>query len=257
MNYDTLRIHRSPGVMTAEIHRPQNRNSMNHQLLKELNNVLDEAERDPACRMVALRGCGGVFCTGMDFDELVDGGPRDTAEDELVGPPLYLHTLKRFTLSPVIVAAVVEGEVTAGGVGLVAAADIAIGTPDSRFALSEALWGLLPAIVTPFLIRRCGFQAAYRMTLTTMPVSGDKAFAIGLLDECGPDVDEILRRLFLRLNKVEESTVGNLKRYFRKMWMITEEMERTAVEEISRLGSDPRVTRNIENFVKHGKMPWD
>ena len=131
------------------------------------------------------------------------------------------------------------------------------GTSRSQFGLSEALWGLLPAMVIPYLIRRIGFGKAYRMALTTLPVSAQEAYAMGLVDEISEMPADSIRRLWLRLRRIEETTIGDIKEYFRKMWVVTEQMEATAVSEISRHMADPRVKGNIEDFVKLGKFPWD
>ncbi|NUR28322.1 MAG: enoyl-CoA hydratase, partial [Catenulispora sp.] len=99
----------------------------------------------------------------------------------------FFDLLTRFTQAPVIVAAAVDGRVAGGGVGLVAACDFVVATEASTFGLPEALWGLLPCCVLPFLIRRVGFQRAHAMALTTRPVAGAEAAAWGLVDETGPD----------------------------------------------------------------------
>lgn len=255
MNYETLVVRALPRQRMVTLSRPGRNNSINSGMIRELGSVLDEAEGDPACRMVVIEGAPGVFCTGMDFQEVA--GRRDVAAAEAVRISEYMALLRRFTLSPKVVIARVDGRVIAGGVGLVAASDLVLATGRSEFSLSEALWGLLPCCVIPFLIRRVGFQKAYAMTLTTRPVSAAEAQTFHLVDEVTPNPDESLRRLGLRLNLLEEETLGDLKRYFRRMWMLTEDMERHAVEEITRLASLPRVQRNIATFVESGVFPWE
>ena len=71
------------------------------------------------------------------------------------------------------------------------------------------------------------------------------------------DLDDSMRRLTLRLNLLEDETIADLKSYFRRMWMITSEMESAAVAEFTRLSSQARVRRNITEYVEHGTFPWD
>ena len=145
----------------------------------------------------------------------------------------------------------------AGGVGLVAASDLVFSDTKSTFSLSEVLWGLLPAMVMPFLIRRVGFQNAYRLTLTTSTISAHDASAMNLVDELGDDVEARVQAMSRRISRLDTDTISDLKSYFRKMWIVTEEMERTAVAELARLSQDPRIVENVTNYVKHGKVPWE
>lgn len=253
MNFETLLVDASPPTFSITLHRENARNSINDKLLDELNLALDASERLEDCPLVILQGRNGVFCTGMDFNEAVSR----TDDITTAVSRRYLEAIKRLSLIPKIIVSKVEGQVMAGGIGLVAASDLVVATPKSQFSLSEALWGLLPACVIPFLIRRVGFQTAYKMTLTTLPIDGEEAARWGLVDLITDTPDASIRRLLLRLVRLDGRTVGQMKRYFRKMWLINESMEDMAVEEITELLADDQVRANIHNFVTHGQFPWD
>ena len=255
MVYETLLVEESLECLTLTINRPENHNSINAVLLADINRALDAAEKRPDCRMVVIEGKDGVFCTGMDFEDIVAHSFLDKTKE--MQSSNYMALLKRFTLSPKIIVCKLDGKVTAGGVGLVASSDLVVATERSQFNLTEALWGLLPCCVLPYLIRRIGFQKAYIMTLTTRTVTAREAYAFHLIDELSENLEDSIRKLKLRLNKLEEKTITNLKHYFRKMWLITEEMEQVAMDEITRLVSDPGVRENITNFVVHQKLPWE
>jgi polyketide biosynthesis enoyl-CoA hydratase PksH len=240
--------------MTLSIARSQWQNSINAALIREIDAALDQAERSSACRLVVLRGEPGCFCTGLDLRETTERPDTPTGETVEIGK--YMNLLRRFTLSPKVIISLVDGKVIAGGVGLVAASDLVLSTKKSEFSLSEALWGLLPCCVAPYLIRRIGFQKCYSMTLTTLPVSAEEAFRCGLVDELTEHPADALRRLALRLNLLEEETIVDLKRYFRNLWIVTSEMEEAAVRETTRLSAQPRVKGNIGDFVDHGLFPW-
>lgn len=257
MNYETLLVTETfKGCVTITLNRPTHRNTINAQLLKEFHQVLDQVEKNSTCRVLILSGQPGFFCTGMDFQEMSQASFR-SKEDAIRWASHYMSLLKRFALSSKIIIAHVEGEVTAGGVGLVAASDMVIAHTNSQFTLSEALWGLLPANVLPYLIRRVGFQKAYLMTLTTQKMLANEALACHLVDEVSDQPHELIRRHLLRLIRLDERTIYDLKTYFRKLWMIDETMEQAAIEELARLIQEPRIQSNIKNFVEQKKFPWE
>jgi polyketide biosynthesis enoyl-CoA hydratase PksH len=132
-----------------------------------------------------------------------------------------------------------------------------IATPDSHFALSEAMWGLLPACVLPFLVRRTGFQEAYRLTLTTDRIGAHAAHSCHLVDLLAPNLEDATRKVLLRLQRIDPQTVLDLKRYFKRMWFLDEVMTRAAVEESARLALEPRIRRNIARFVAERVYPWE
>ena len=255
MQFETIIVQEAPRKLTATISRPNRGNSINSTLIHELGAALDLAERLPGCRTFVLEGAPGLFCTGMDFQEVATNSGVEATET--AGISDYMLLLKRFTLSSKVIVCRLDGKVIAGGVGLVAASDIVISTKRTEFSLSEALWGLLPCCVIPFLIRRVGFQKAYFMTLTTKPVSASEACAIHLVDELTDHLEESLRKLTLRLNLLDDNTIVDMKRYFQKMGGITLELEQAATTEIARLVAQPHVQQNIANYVTQGAFPWE
>ncbi len=248
----TVRVAVAGRQVTLLLDRPERANSLNAALVRDLIAALDWAEARLDCRLVVLRGHPGCFCTGMDFQEAAAAGDGERLRMED-----YMTLLRRLSQSPKVVVARVEGRVVAGGVGLAAASDLVFATPRSEFSLSEALWGILPCCVLPFLIRRTGYQKAYAMTLTTRPVGAAEAAAMHLVDEVTEQPDEALRRLLLRVGLLEEETIVELKAYFRKLWILTPEIERTAVAEIGRLAAKPAVRAAIAGYATDGRFPWE
>jgi len=238
-------------ALSITLNRPDARNGICRGLLEELHRALDEAETDREVKVVILEGRDGIFCTGMDFREVLE--PAQEGADT----GLYMRLLRRFSESPRAVIAKVDGQVLAGGVGFVAAADLVVASPRSTFALSEALWGLLPAQVLPYLVRRVGFQRAYAMALTTQTVSAEEAREGQLVDLLAADPDDEVRRLCLRLGRLDARTVVDLKRYCRRLWVIGEEMEQLAVTTTTDLLRSDRVRHNIRAYVEQSRFPWE
>jgi polyketide biosynthesis enoyl-CoA hydratase PksH len=251
--YSTIRIEESGVAWTVTINRPERQNSIDGLLLQELHSAFDHMEEDRQCRIAIIAGHPGFFCTGMDFQEAVgQTGSNDDAEKA----DAFIRLLRKMSMTSKIVIASIDGKVNAGGIGLVAASDFAVATPQSQFSLSEAIWGLLPACVVPYLIRRTGFQPAYWMTLSTLPVSAAEAQAFRLINEVSADPASVVQRLMPRLARLDGQTIVDIKAYFRKMWLVNDEMEQVAVKEITRLMSEPRVRENIRGFVEHQRFPW-
>lgn len=254
MAFATLIVKEGSRQLTAQISRPDSANSINSTLIQELHQVLDWAERIPDCRTFVLEGLPGVFCTGLDLRGAVEGANVASESDQAAE---YLRLLKRLTLSPRIVVCRVDGRVVAGGVGLVAASDIVLATPRAEFSLPEALWGLLPCCVLPFLLRRIGYQKAYFLTLTTRTMTAKEALSTHLVDELSENLDDTLRKLTLRLNLLDDRVILDLKGYFEQISGIPPGIEQIAVQEIKRLAGQPYVRENITNYIQGGLLPWE
>lgn len=242
------------GVLEIEIDRPEVDNSINDQLLNELLQTVRSVELDDEIKVVVLKGNENHFCTGMDFKAVSSLGEDDLFQDN---PDKYYELLKLFASSSKIIISKVEGKVNAGGIGLISASDIVLADSKSVFSLSEALFGLIPACVMPFLIRRLGHHKAQWMAITTQTLSAERAFEIGLVDEYSENVNDLLRRNLLRLTRLHPETIKTLKNYMSKLWIIDETTQRLAVDQIASLMNSEKVQTNIKNFVEKGRFPWD
>lgn len=252
--YETILVQTLRGVLEIQINRPEAENSINDQLLNELKNAIVAVELDSSIKVVVLKGNSNHFCTGMDFQAVSDQRDDAVFEDD---PDKYYDLLKLFASSSKIVISKVEGKVNAGGIGLIAASDIVLADDKSMFSLSEALFGLIPACVMPFLIRRLGHHKAQWMAMTTQTINAQRAYEIGLVDEYSEKVSDLVRRNLLRLTRLDPKTIKTLKNYMSKLWIIDETTKRVAVNEITTLMNSEVVKSNIKNFVEKGIFPWD
>lgn len=250
--FSTIQVFAQKAVATIRLNRPEASNTINDTLISEILYVLDSVERDMEIIVVVLEGSPEYFCTGMDFQSFSDDPGSLFADADKC-----YELLQRFSLSSKIIVCKVEGKVNAGGVGLVAASDIVIADQGASFGLSEALFGLLPACVLPFLIRRVGYQKAQWMALTTQPITAEKAAQIGLVDELTAHPGDALRRSLLRLAKLDPGTVGELKEYMSRLWIIREDTRKLATDKLASLMASGKVQSNIRNFVQHKQLPWD
>jgi polyketide biosynthesis enoyl-CoA hydratase PksH len=248
---ETIRVAEDAGLLRVTLRRPERQNSIDDALLSDLDGALDAAERSAGCRVVLLEGEGGVFSAGMDMREAARQPP-----DERAGGA-FLRLLERFTTVPRAIISCVDGRVMGGGVGLAAASDFVFATERSQFGLPEALWGLLPCCVLPFLVRRVGFQKAYAMTLSTQPVGAREAERFHLVDHVTNEPELLMRRLLFRISKLDPRTIGDLKRYCKRMWFPPDETEAFALEEFGRLMASPLVRRRISDYATSQKLPWE
>jgi enoyl-CoA hydratase/methylglutaconyl-CoA hydratase len=177
------------GVATITLDSPHNRNALSRQLVTELFERLEAAERDDNVKAVVIRSSGRVFCSGADLSEATSEGMEQGAR-EIVRLQRLIVTMTK----PVVVE--VGGPVRAGGIGIVAAADIAVAAEDASFALTEVKLGLAAAIISLTVHHRMSPRAAALTTLGGEPFSGTEAAAYGLVTTAVPAgqlTDEVRR----------------------------------------------------------------
>ena len=251
VTYQTLRIRQQPGVQFVQLYRPDARNTINQALVRELSFVLDGLEHEKKIKVVVLEGLPDAFCTGMDFQEYMA-----TDSDKHLQMCNIFELFKKMLHSSKIIVSKVQGRVAAGGIGIVAASDLVIAEDGATFALSELLFGLLPAMVLPFLIRRVGHHKARLLALSTQPIGATEAHTWGLVDAYGTDTDKILRAYLQRWRRLSASAIRRLKDYMNKLNMIDAETQALAVKTISELMADPEIKEGIRLYVEEGVAPW-
>lgn len=248
-------VERRGALLTATLDRPAAGNTLNAALMDGLHVALDRLEADDGLSMLAVRGRDGVFCDGMDFVEATATEVADTAALRARVAPFWT-LLARFGHCPKTVVAVVDGRASAGGLGLAAAADLVLATPRASFLLSELMFGLVPATIAPFLVRRIGWQPSLRLTLTAQRIDAAEARSLGLVDELADDADDALRRLLLKVDRMAPGAVAAAKRYFQDLAPFDAETERRALDAICAQIADPAVMEGIRRFVAGEGLPW-
>ena len=253
--YQTLRTRFDQDVCFIQIYRPEANNTINNQLIEEFGHVLNVCEQ--ASKIVVLEGLPDVFCFGADFKEIEEAlNNRDSAMPGQNPGPLYDIWLKLAT-GPFLTIAHVKGKVNAGGVGFVAACDVVLSEDKAVFSLSELLFGLMPACVLPFLIRRTGYSKAHYLTLMTQPISAQQALESGLVDACEANTDNLLRKHLLRLKRLNKKGITRYKRYMNTLDASLLDAKPKALEANLEVFSDPENLEKIARYVKTGQFPWE
>ena len=171
------------GVATLTLDSPVNRNALSAQLLDQLSAGMDRALADAAVRVLVLSHTGSVFCAGMDLKAAAVPDPDKQPVRA------FPRILQRIWESPKPVVARVAGKARAGGVGLVAACDIAIGAESADFAFTEVRIGVIPAVISVPVLPRLLPRAAHELFLTGETFGGTRAAEVGLLNVAVPDAD--------------------------------------------------------------------
>ncbi|QYN33455.1 enoyl-CoA hydratase/isomerase family protein [Pseudonocardia sp. DSM 110487] len=171
------------GVATITLDSPANRNALSAQVRRELLAHLQAAIADDGVRVIVLGHTGRVFCSGMDLKESRGAGAQDQGVND------FPAILERIWSSPTPVVARVAGPARAGGVGLVAACDVAVAAEDATFAFSEVRIGVVPAVISVTVLPRLLPRAAHELFLTGETFDGPRAVRIGLVNSAVPGVD--------------------------------------------------------------------
>jgi len=179
MTYDTLLVTVADKVATVTLNRPDLRNAFNEGAIAELARVFDELGRHDAVRAIVLAANGPSFCAGADLNWMkkMAGYSHDENEADAMRLAEMLRTIY---LCPKPVVARVQGDCYAGGMGLVAACDIVVASETAGFCLSEVKLGLIPATISPYVIKAMGEQAARRYFLTAERFDAAEAQRIGV-----------------------------------------------------------------------------
>ncbi|HET9350005.1 MAG TPA: enoyl-CoA hydratase-related protein, partial [Burkholderiales bacterium] len=182
---DNLIVEKRNAVAIVTLNRPEVRNAFDDVLISNLTSVFSELENDETVRAVVLAGAGKAFCAGADLNwmkRMAGYGYEDNLKDASALAEM-LKTLDRMS-KPTI--ARVHGPAYAGGVGLVAACDIAIGSQNAEFCLTEVKLGLSPATISPYVVRAMGERLARRYFLTAEIIDAGEAYRLRLLSEVVP-----------------------------------------------------------------------
>lgn len=182
------------GIASLTFDSPHNRNALSRQLVSELYDGLERAGADDDVRVVVIRAEGKVFCSGADLSEAATGSMEEGARG-------LVELQRRIVEFPKPVVTRLHGAVRAGGIGIVAASDIAIAASDTTFALTEVKLALTPAVISLTVLPRMTSRAGALTALSGEVFTGDDAAAYGLVtkavppDELDAEVDRVCSSL--------------------------------------------------------------
>ncbi|HAN30971.1 MAG TPA: enoyl-CoA hydratase [Myxococcales bacterium] len=179
------------GVGTLWLARPEKRNAFNGDMLGEIERIITQAEQDDAVRVLIVAGQGKAFCAGADLGwmaaQALEGAEANHASAVRMGGVFHkISNCRKPTIARV------HGAAMGGGVGIASACDFVVAAQSAFFALSEVRLGLVPGVISPFVVRRVGPAKARSLFMLGGRVSGTDAAQIGLADACVADAPEAL-----------------------------------------------------------------
>src|SRR5262245_56739409 len=254
-----LQLEKKDGVARITLDRPDLRNAFDDELIAALIRAFDQVGADDSVRAVILAGNGPAFCAGADLNWMKRmakyGYQENLADAEALA--LMLATLDRL---PKPTIARVHGPVFAGGTGLVAACDIAVGAPQAKFCLSEAKLGLSPATISPYVIRAMGEREARRYFLTAEVFDAEEAFRIGLLSllVSTSELDSSIDGLVAHLMQGGPQAHRKIKELIRAVAgrPVDDALAADTAKRIAEIRVSPEGREGIASFLEKRKAAW-
>jgi methylglutaconyl-CoA hydratase len=259
MNYETLTVDIAAKVATVTLNRPDVRNAFNEFTIAELALAFNELGRNDDVRAIVLAANGPAFCAGADLNWMKKMAGYSHAENAEDAEKLA-DMLRTIYLCPKPVVAKVQGDCYAGGMGLVAACDIAVATSGVNFCLSEVKLGLIPATISPYVIKAMGENAARRYFLTAEKFSAQEAHRINFVHEVvGADA------LDAHVDAIVKALVTSSPNAVREAKVLVREISGKAVdsalvvdtaERIANIRSSEEGREGVASFLEKRKPSW-
>jgi len=255
MTYNTLLIEEGDGVLTVTLNRPEVHNAFNDELISEAIDLFQNIGSRNT-RAVVLRGTGTNFCAGADLNWM-SKMVSYTRDQNIHDSSLLAKMYALMNECPVPLIGVVQGAAIGGGVGLVAVCDVVIAKPDTKFGLSEVKLGILPAVISPYVIAKIGTSHARALFLTGERFDAERALRIGLVHRVTEDVDAALAETLKQLETSGPEAVRECKKLI--AFVSTNEAAEAipyTIEAIATRRVSEEGQQGMQAFLKKEKAPW-
>ena len=252
-----LLVEKKDGVARVTLNRPEVRNAFDDSLISELKKAFLEIGKDNTVRAMILAGSGPAFCAGADLNWMKRMAGYDYAAN-LRDAQALADMLAALDRMPKPTIARVHGPVFAGGTGLVAACDIAVGTREAKFCFSEAKLGLSPATISPHVIRAIGERAARRYFLTAEVFDAEEAHRIGMLTILTEKLDETIDGLLGHLLAGGPEAMRKIKELIRAVASrpLDDALVAETAKHIAEIRVSPEGKEGIASFLEKRKPSW-
>jgi methylglutaconyl-CoA hydratase len=259
MDYRTLLVEIKHGVGIVWMNRPKLRNVLDETAIAELTTAMHALDDDPQVRFVVLAGTGESFCAGADLNRMqhmAGSSPEQNRADAMNFATMLqtISTLKKPTIARV------HGPALAGGIGLVAACDMAVAAYEAEFCLFEVRLGLIPAMIAPYVIRAMGERMARRYFLSAEPFTAAEAYRIGLVSDIAP-LDELDARINELLGHLIQG--GPEAQVLAKEWIrtvagapITDDLIKESAARLAAVRASEEGREGIRSFLAKRKPAW-
>lgn len=259
-SFETIRVDVDPrGVGRLTLDRPDAKNAMSQQLMRELRTAALQLAADPAVRLIVLTGAGEVFSAGGDLKGMQQQA-TNTRAGRTADADEFARTLVELNNLPKLLMGRINGSAFGGGLGLMSICDITIGLASATFRLSEVTLGLIPATISPFVVAKIGVPNSRRIMLNAHKLDGAEAFRLGLLDVVAANVAELdaaVEREIQAALVCAPGAVGDAKRLIQ--FVSTHDAQQKhayTVEALADAWETEEIREGIEAFFHKRKPRW-
>lgn len=256
--YSHLLTHREGAVEHLTLNRPEVRNAFNEAVIAELTGWARVAHTDPGLRVVVLTGAGSVFSAGADASwmaRMVDYSREDNERDARAMAEMFLALYQ----IPCPLIGRIHGAALGGGAGLTAVCDIAVAETDATFGFTEVKLGILPAVISPYVLPKIGPSAARELFLTGMRFSATRAMAIGLVHAVLPaaQLDAAVKGYISEVLSAAPTGVAAAKALIPRVWgRAPEEAMTITAEAIAAQRVSSEGQAGLRAFLERRPPPW-
>ena len=258
-NYKSLLVDIEQHVATVTLNRPEIRNAFNDEMIAELTHAFKTLGNDEQVRVIVLAAAGKAFCAGADLNWMRAMADY-SYEENLADADKLAQMLKTIYECPKPTIAAVQGDVYAGGMGLVAVCDVAIAVRIANFCLSEVRLGLAPATISPYVIKALGARASQRYFLSAEVFDAKKARQLGFVDErvSEESLDDAVAVFCDKVIKNSPDAVKTCKRLLHEVTgaPITDELIAATVKGIADIRSSEQGKEGVQAFLQKRKPDW-
>ncbi len=259
MAFETLSITRDERVATVTLNRPDVRNAFNETTIAEIKQAFSELGEDAGLRAIVLAANGPAFCAGADLNWMKKMAGYTHAENHADALQLA-EMLRTIYLCPKPVVAKVQGDCYAGGMGLVAACDIIVAVEEANFCLSEVKLGLIPATISPYVIKAMGENAARRYFLTAERFGAREALRIGFAHEVvsADALDAKVAEIVKALVNNSPNAVQQAKVLVREVvgQEVSDALLADTAERIAQIRASEQGREGVASFLEKRKPAW-
>ena len=254
-----LTLTHTGALLTITLSRPEVRNAFNDEVIAEITQAFQTAAASAEVRAVVLAAEGPAFCAGADLNWMRRMADY-TRTENLADAAKLAEMLRVMYACPKPTIARIQGDVVAGGMGLVAACDLAVAVDSAGFCLSEVKLGLIPATISPYVVRAMGARAAHRYVLTAERFSAQEAHRIGFVHEVVPadQLDAKVAELVKALFSASPNAVRSGKELVQAVAgrEIDGALIAQTVEGIADIRSSSEGKEGVQSFLQKRKPGW-
>jgi len=258
MNYKTIELQKNDNVLTIFLNRPKVHNAMNEKLMKEVTYCFKDCSKNKSIKVIILTGKGKSFCAGADLNwmkSMANYSKKENIEDSKLLLDLYdsIYNCPKPTIAKI------NGHAFGGGLGLFAVCDITIAKPECKFAFSEVKLGIIPSVISSFIVKKIGLSNMRRLFITGEKFDSEYAKKIGLIDfvKNEDEIDSFLEKYVKILSSSAPKAIHEIKKLVNNCEKLdTNKYKKHTIEKIAELRVSEEGQEGIKAFLEKRKTKW-